>query len=185
MAAEEAAKNKDLDVRNMSIWDLSCENGSVDIITMNHVVEHLQDPKKELQKVYELLCDNGLLLIEVPHLTGWGRSCFGRWWWGHLPPQHLHLFKPQGLVSLLKSLNFECLEMRQHGYPMTLFFTLIVFIRSTFGAYSRWHSNLLIRGIGVLLGLVMLPIVLILDLLFTPIMNRISGDIVTFVFRKC
>ena len=184
VAAGEAAKNSGLDVRNSSIWDVECESDSVDIVTMNHVVEHLQDPKKELGRVYELLSENGLLLIEVPHLTGWGRNWFGRWWWGHLPPQHLHLFKPQGLVDLLKELDFECLELRQHGYPLTLFFTLIVWIRGSFGSYSKWSENPIIRVMGFVLGAILLPMVLVLDLVFTPLMNRVSGDIVTAIFRK-
>ena len=184
VAAAEAAKNSGLDVRNASIWDVACERESVDIVTMNHVVEHLQDPKKELRRVHELLSDNGLLLIEIPHLTGWGRSWFGHWWWGHLPPQHLHLFKPQGLVDLLKDLDFECLELRQHGYPLTFLLTLIVFIRGSLGSYSRWKSNILMRAIGLILGTVLLPMVVVLDLVLTPLMNRTSGDIVTVVFRK-
>ena len=47
--------------------------GEVDIITMNHVVEHLIDPKVDLQKSYDQLRPNGVLLIEIPHLNGWRR----------------------------------------------------------------------------------------------------------------
>ena len=184
VAAGEAAKNSMLDIRNSSIWDVECDNESVSIVTMNHVVEHLQNPKKELHRVHELLSHSGLLLIEVPHLTGWGRRWFGRWWWGHLPPQHIHLFQPQGLVKLLKEQGFDCLELRQHGYPLTLFFTLIVFIRGSLGSYSKWKSNVLMRVFGFILGTVLLPIVLVLDLVLTPVMNSRSGDIITAVFRK-
>jgi SAM-dependent methyltransferase len=184
VAAEEAAKNEGLHILNTTIWELEIENGSVDVVTMNHLLEHLQDPKKELQKVHQLLTKEGLLLVEVPHLEGWGRRWFGAWWWGHLPPQHLHLFRPQGLIELIQQAGFVLEEKEQHGYPLTLFLTLVVYIRGTFGGYSPFRDNVLIRAVGFFLGLLLLPFVFLGDLLLTPFLNRKQGDIVTLVLRK-
>lgn len=43
------------------------KNKNFDVITMFHVLEHLDNPIEILKKLYETLNDNGVLIIEVPH----------------------------------------------------------------------------------------------------------------------
>lgn len=38
-----------------------------DVITMFHVFEHLTEPLKTLEKLYSILNENGILIVEVPH----------------------------------------------------------------------------------------------------------------------
>ena len=76
IAAEEAQNIEGLEIYHHSFQQAiqsQWNRGEVDIITMNHVVEHLIDPKVDLQKSYDQLRPNGILLIEIPHLDGWGR----------------------------------------------------------------------------------------------------------------
>lgn len=43
------------------------ENKSWDIITMFHVIEHLNEPEHYLNKIYDSLEDDGMLIIETPN----------------------------------------------------------------------------------------------------------------------
>jgi len=45
--------------------------GSLDVITMFHVLEHLTDPVEQLERVGELLAEDGVLFIEVPNHADW------------------------------------------------------------------------------------------------------------------
>lgn len=44
--------------------------GSLDLVTLNHVLEHLVDPWGALRRVHGWLRDDGLLFLEVPNLAG-------------------------------------------------------------------------------------------------------------------
>jgi SAM-dependent methyltransferase len=183
-AAEEASKLEGLDIRNIPFAEHDLPEASADIVTMNHVLEHLPDPGSELRQAVSLLRPGGLLLVEVPRLGGWGRRTFGRWWWGHLPPQHLHLFHIEGLSGLLEAHGARVESVRVSGYPAIFSMTLIVWVRACWGSYSPHYSNPLVRIPAFVIGLLLLPCAMVLDLLATPLLNRGSGDIVTVAARK-
>lgn len=44
--------------------------GSLDLVTLNHVLEHLADPWDALRRIHGWLKPDGLLFIEVPNLAG-------------------------------------------------------------------------------------------------------------------
>ncbi len=43
-------------------------NGEYSMISMIHVLEHIIDPHKEIEKIAQLLENNGILLIQVPDI---------------------------------------------------------------------------------------------------------------------
>lgn len=188
IAAEEAQKIEGVEIHHLSfqqaiqsqIWN----RGEVDIITMNHVVEHLIDPKVDLQKSYDQLRPNGVLLIEIPHLDGWGRRWMKKWWWGHLPPQHIHLFTLIGIDKMLQDVGYTIVAKESHGYPLIFLFTWVLFLRGTIGGMSFLGSRRPVKYLAILIGVLFSPLVLFLDLLITTFMNTKQGDLITIVARK-
>lgn len=81
-----------------------------DAITMNHVVEHMHDPRAALARCLKLLKPGGRLWISTPNLDAWGRKCFGRAWRGLEPPRHLVLFTAAGLRRLLAETGLVAIE---------------------------------------------------------------------------
>jgi 2-polyprenyl-3-methyl-5-hydroxy-6-metoxy-1,4-benzoquinol methylase len=90
-----------------------------DVISMNHVLEHLRSPLSVLRKIGNWLREDGLLCIEVPNefndivfaLSGnWGRKrMYG------LPGPILHhqlFFTPNTLRAALSSSGFKVIETR-------------------------------------------------------------------------
>ncbi|MBF0320314.1 MAG: class I SAM-dependent methyltransferase [Nitrospirae bacterium] len=88
------------------------EAASFDVITLNHVLEHIPDPKELIQACHRLLKDNGLLVVAVPNLDGM-QSKVGKKNWFHLDvPYHLHHFTDNGVSSLLSALSFNIVRKR-------------------------------------------------------------------------
>ncbi|MNT33906.1 bifunctional 3-demethylubiquinone-9 3-methyltransferase/ 2-octaprenyl-6-hydroxy phenol methylase [compost metagenome] len=80
-----------------------------DVVTMNHVLEHLHDPAAALRKAYDLLQPGGLLWLATPNLASSGHRVFAQDWLHLDPPRHLVLVEADALKQLLKRIGFECL----------------------------------------------------------------------------
>jgi 2-polyprenyl-3-methyl-5-hydroxy-6-metoxy-1,4-benzoquinol methylase len=81
-----------------------------DVITLNHVIEHLHDPVQDLSKCYTLLKSGGQLWIETPNVESSGHALFQRHWRGLEVPRHLVLFNQRSLRKLLSSIGFQQLK---------------------------------------------------------------------------
>jgi len=86
--------------------------GSFDVVTMNHVLEHLPDPAGWVRAAARLLKAGGLLLVAVPNL-GSLQATAGKEGWFHLDiPRHLHHFTREGLRSFLEREGFRVVRTR-------------------------------------------------------------------------
>ena len=93
-------------VRCMSIEDGEFEPSSVDVVTLWHVLEHLERPGGALERIHSWLRPRGGLVVGVPNLASLqARVGGGRWY--HLDvPRHRTHFTPRGLHELLRSRGF-------------------------------------------------------------------------------
>jgi SAM-dependent methyltransferase len=94
------------------VWTGSFEEAdippaSMDLIIMQHVLEHVRDPKAVLEKAFSLLRPNGLVAGELPNIASWDASIFGRYWGGGHAPRHLYHFTPQTLGDTLARAGFR------------------------------------------------------------------------------
>lgn len=71
-----------------------------DVIVMNHVLEHVQDPRAFLQAVVHLLAPAGVMHLAVPNLACWEARLPG---WTSYEPYHLAYFTPHTLRKLLNT----------------------------------------------------------------------------------
>ncbi len=86
--------------------DISKIDKKFNVIILSHVLEHLVDCRKVLQKVKKLLADDGIFFIEVPnceHYDTLEHSIFTQ--------PHLHHFTSSSLQILLKNLGFEVIRV--------------------------------------------------------------------------
>jgi SAM-dependent methyltransferase len=86
---------------------------SLDVITFNHVLEHVPAVGAYLDHAAKLLKPDGLLLISVPNFNSLSRRVFGRYW-THLDlPRHVFHFTPMTLRCLVEARSFEVVCVSQ------------------------------------------------------------------------
>jgi SAM-dependent methyltransferase len=89
------------------IEQANVEEGSLDAVTIWHVLEHLDDPGSALSRIGGWIRPGGALLIGVPNLAS-AQAALGGDRWYHLDlPRHRVHFSPAGIRSLLRASGFE------------------------------------------------------------------------------
>lgn len=83
------------------------ERGSVGVIHMFHVIEHVPDVKGVLRVLYDALAPGGALIGQTPNVASTGRWLFGDLWNQLHPPRHLLLFDHQTLRREAEEAGFE------------------------------------------------------------------------------
>lgn len=98
-------------------------DGSLELITMFHVIEHLGDPGGVVKNLARKLAPGGLLIIETPNFDSLDARMFGdRYWGGYHFPRHWHIFRPQTLAKLCEDRGLQVRAVRyQPGHAFWLF----------------------------------------------------------------
>lgn len=86
--------------------------GSISVLSMFHVLEHVPDPRTFLQKAHELLEPEGRLIVQVPNAASWQFLMFGENWNGVDIPRHLWNFRTSDLERLLDECGFEVVRRK-------------------------------------------------------------------------
>lgn len=81
--------------------------GTYDIIIMNDVLEHFENPQFAIQKAKELLNPKGVLFIQLPNIASKRAKKLKGNWDYVLAPDHTFHFTPSSLESLLKNSEFN------------------------------------------------------------------------------
>lgn len=78
-----------------------------DVITMNHVFEHVSNPSEVLALSHRLCRRGGRLGIVVPNWRSLGHRVFGRHWYALEPPRHAVMWEQATLVRELERAGFH------------------------------------------------------------------------------
>lgn len=107
--AEYARNNLKLDVHTGTIESYSLER-KFDLICLIQVVAHIVDLGQVVQRLKEMLSNEGVILIETWNCRSWTARLFGKQWHEYSPPSVLHWFCPESLNQLFGSFNFEIVD---------------------------------------------------------------------------
>jgi 2-polyprenyl-3-methyl-5-hydroxy-6-metoxy-1,4-benzoquinol methylase len=83
-----------------------------DVITMNHVLEHVPNPVTVLRQCFRLCRQGGLMGIAVPNWRALGHRVFRRHWYALDPPRHVVMYEPRTLERELERAGFQVQSMR-------------------------------------------------------------------------
>jgi SAM-dependent methyltransferase len=95
-----------------SIEAAQVDAGSVDVVTLWHVLEHLDRPGQALERVAAWLSPGGGVVIGVPNLASLQARLGGERWYHLDVPRHRVHFTPAGLEALLRSHGFSVHTVR-------------------------------------------------------------------------
>lgn len=89
-------------------------NQSFDVITLWHVMEHLEHLHATWDTLYRLLAPNGVLVVAVPNCASYDAERYGEFWAAYDVPRHLWHFTPKSIRLLAAEHQFEL----SNAYPM-------------------------------------------------------------------
>lgn len=93
--------------------DLQDVQGSFDVISLWHVLEHIEDPRTMLVRLRGLLRERGVLAVRVPDAASfWSRVLKHRWIWFQ-PENHAVHYSAHALQHLLVTSGFTIVTMRR------------------------------------------------------------------------
>jgi 2-polyprenyl-3-methyl-5-hydroxy-6-metoxy-1,4-benzoquinol methylase len=84
------------------------EGTRYELVTMNHVLEHIPQPASFLRSLSKLIDPNGYLFIEVPNIEGG---------MGAMELAHPLAFSPETITKILNNAGFKITFMKMHGEP--------------------------------------------------------------------
>jgi SAM-dependent methyltransferase len=90
-----------------TIEDASVEDGSLDAISLWHVLEHVEDPAAALRRACGWLRPGGAAVIGVPNLASLQARLGGRRWFHLDLPRHRTHFTPAGLEAVARAAGLE------------------------------------------------------------------------------
>lgn len=105
-----------------------------DVITLWHVLEHVHQLDKTLEKFRTMLQPNGRLVLALPNAAAWDAERFGEYWAAYDVPRHLYHFEPKTLAKLADRLGFELCERKPMFYDA-------YYISLLSGKYQKGYFN--------------------------------------------
>jgi SAM-dependent methyltransferase len=119
-AVAEKARSAGFDIETGTLEDMDITRhiGRYDVVSLNHVLEHVCDPNEVIARCYQLLKPGGWLIGQLPTNSAW-EAGFGATWAGYHYPRHLQVFSRQGLRDLLVRNRFADIRITSAPHCQT------------------------------------------------------------------
>lgn len=125
-------------------------SGSFDVITLWHVLEHLEHLDETWETLNTLLTDKGMLLVAVPNCSSYDARKYGAYWAAYDVPRHLWHFTPSTIQQFASKHGFIMSE--RHPMPFDAFYVSMLserymnrslpFLRGMLTGTLAWFSSL-------------------------------------------
>jgi len=111
-AVRRARLDSGLDVYEGTLEGARFPVGSFDVVTLTHVVEHVDDPVALLAECRRILRPGGRVVATTPNVESWGHAIFGAAWRGLEPPRHLMLFSVRTMAVCARRAGLRITALR-------------------------------------------------------------------------
>ncbi len=175
-----------LEIYNQDLLEVSFDQ-KFDVVSILHVLEHVENPERYIERIGEILDRRGWLFIEVPNYQAWSRRLTKRHWLALDLKHHLFFFTPASLTALLEKHGFKIKEIRTFSWEYSTFTStqsLVNLLTGSGSYFFNWLQDrrwgLKIIGHALLFFILFLPCLLInLSLYFSK-----SGEVITICAQK-
>lgn len=128
----------------------SLQEGAYDVITLWHVMEHLEHLNDTWERLYRLLSPKGVLIVAVPNCSSFDAHKYGGQWAAYDVPRHLWHFTPGTMQQFGAKHGFILAE--RHPMPFDAFYVSMLtekymhhnlpFVRGLLTGTLAWFSAL-------------------------------------------
>lgn len=120
-AVDFSRKKLGLEIYDKDFLKINFRKVKFDIITIWHVLEHVDEPEKYIQKMRKLLNKQSFIIIEVPNFNSWTRKYTGKYWLGLDLKYHNTFFTPESLSLLVKKYKFKIVNVHTFSLEYSTF----------------------------------------------------------------
>lgn len=153
---------------NLEVWDETAlsalHDNTFDVITLWHVLEHIENLHEVLDHLYRLLND-GLLVLALPNHTSFDAKHYKDSWAAFDVPRHLWHFSPDTLSELLEKHGFRIEKI--HPMPLDAFYVSIL--------SEKYKGNRFALLKGMLIGL---------SAWFVSLTDKTKSSSLVYIIRK-
>jgi SAM-dependent methyltransferase len=128
-------------IHTLSTQDFEAYN-DINVITMVHVIEHLQNPDEVLSLLHKKLVTGGFLVIITPNVSDLSFKIFREFWCFLHYPYHLTLFGSSSLDKCLVKNNFKLTLNKNIFAGNTFAYSVDNYIKSLSITKRRGHSRI-------------------------------------------
>jgi 2-polyprenyl-3-methyl-5-hydroxy-6-metoxy-1,4-benzoquinol methylase len=119
-----------------------------DVITSNHVIEHVPDPVATLRGLRSLLAEGGTMTIAVPNADSTSARQLGAEWHSTDLPFHLHQFSAKSLRHAVAAAGLTVADLSTTTMPGGVAHTLQMVMRRRFKVPQRLSQRLPLQTLG-------------------------------------
>jgi 2-polyprenyl-3-methyl-5-hydroxy-6-metoxy-1,4-benzoquinol methylase len=111
------ANERGLDIFQGDLEDVKYKSNFFDIITLNHVLEHMDNPGESIKELRRILKNDGTLIISLPNTNSLAYKMFGKNWYQLDVPRHLINYSEKSLRALLDNNKVRITKVRYNSRP--------------------------------------------------------------------
>ena len=87
------------------------QDGSADVITMWHFLEHVSDITTQITELKRILKPEGVLIVAVPNFKSYDAQHYGKYWAAYDVPRHLWHFSKTSIKMLFAKQDMELIKI--------------------------------------------------------------------------
>lgn len=144
--ARSLATHKKLLVKDIPYMHNDLKEKQFDLITLWHVLEHMPTLDEDIEKLYQLLKPNGILMVAVPNFLSYDAQYYKEYWAGYDVPRHIWHFSQKGMQRIMKKYSFKCLDILPMQFDA--YYVSLLSEKNKYGKqnwlrafYNGWRSN--------------------------------------------
>lgn len=148
------AQKYNLNIFQGTLEEARYEDDYFDVITLNHVLEHVYKPSEMMDELHRILKPGGYLVIGVPVSDSAAFKVFGKYWAQLDTPRHLFVFSTENLKKYAQKHDFKMEKIRYNSEPRyQIISSLIYFLENKF---NKNYDRMILHNI--FLNSLLLPI---------------------------
>jgi SAM-dependent methyltransferase len=170
---DELSKRYNLNIFNGTLLEAKYDDNFFDLITVNHILEHVSNPYKLMIELNRILKENGHIIIATPISDSFAFKLFGKYWAQIDTPRHLFIFSNDVLKKYAEKCGFEVIKIRYNSTPAFQIISSVIYLIENKINRKFFRSSIK----NPLFNVLLMPLTFILNLIR-------KGDQVEIILKK-